>query len=424
MRSRWTLVAFGAALAVLVILAACQSQYLSGGKLHFDQKRYDRALENFELAIAEQPANGEAHLWRARALAELERDEEAVTELKKAVELDPLQKEMVDNTFISYWSRRYNSALAFAKEADAARGEGKPEASTAQLQQAEERFRRAIVYAPDSVQNYSNLGRVLFQLGQRDEAMTFFQKAKEMSAGKPHLQAFLFSLFKALGEQALQTNDRDSLERALPLLHDAENLPATPERMLEVHFNLGSVYYALAEADSARAAEYLAQAEVYYGKVLAVDPADAMALESLAGVYSDQGKHEQALATAQKRLDIDPWEDAPHLLMQRVHKAAKNDRMANGHLLLIKIRQEGSRLPIEAIRTDAAKWGPSSDMLKLLRERGIPDERRDYTIGAATYEAWFYWLDGRIAIFQDGAERFRTNFKGVTRDKLAELLAG
>ncbi len=191
MRNRWFRLAGVAGLAVMAVLAACsKSELLAGGKLHFTQGRYEKALELFQKAVAEKPLNAEAHLWYARSLAQLERDEEAVAELRKALELDVEQKPMVDNTYQSFWSERYRSAVKFVEDGEAARQKGNAAEATTQLQQAVDRFRRAIIFAPDSVQNYSNLGKVLFLLEQRDEAMAQFQQAKSMSAGKPRLQDF------------------------------------------------------------------------------------------------------------------------------------------------------------------------------------------------------------------------------------------
>jgi tetratricopeptide (TPR) repeat protein len=421
-RSPVQLIIRGAAFALLVLLVACQSQYVSGGKLHFDQGRFPQALENFEKAVAEQPENAEAHLWLGRALAELERDEEAVDALHRALELDPLQEEMVTNSLISYWSRRYNSALAYAKNGDEAQASGDAAAAQEQRTLAEERFQRAMIFAPDSVQNYSNLGRVVYQLGRQDEAMELFRRAKEMSTGKPELQMFLFSLFKVLGEQAIQGGDQASYERALTLLHDAETLTADEERMLEVHFNLGSAYFGMADFEPARREEHLARAAAYYNKVLDVAPDDDMALESLAYVYSDQGEHEAALAMGQRRLDLTPWDSAPHLLMHRLFRAAGNERSANGHLLLIQMMNEGVRQSVGNIREHAGEFGPGSDMLQTLRDRGAPEEIRTFAVGFTPYEAWFYWTEGRVYMFQEGTEKFRIGFKALSREKLAEIL--
>ena len=46
--------------AAVLAWAACSNPHLAGGKLHFDQERFDRAEENFQLAVEKDPSNGEA----------------------------------------------------------------------------------------------------------------------------------------------------------------------------------------------------------------------------------------------------------------------------------------------------------------------------------------------------------------------------
>jgi Flp pilus assembly protein TadD len=421
-RSRWFV---GVALAVAaVVLGACGSQWLAGGKLHFDQKRYDRALENFEKAVAEKPQSGEAHLWLGRALAELDRDTEAIAELKKARELDPLQEEMVNNTFISYWSRRYNSALSYAKTGEETQRAGDQKTALEQLAKAEERFSRAVLYAPDSVQNYSNLGKVLYRLGRRDEALTMFHKAKEMSTRRPDLQRFLFHLFKELGAGTLEKPTRDNLQRGLGLLLDAASLPADSVQMAEINLNIASIYRGLADSVSAeRKPEMLHKSVEYFDKVLATYPDDPDALEDLAYVYSDLGEGDRAMETAQKRLDQEPWNLDTHMMMYRLQRAAKNDKGANAHFLFIQLMQEGQRQPKEGLTAWAGKeYGPNSDMMKTLRSKGQPEDIRKYSNGPVTFYAWPYWTQGRVYMFQGGTEKFQLSFKPVPREKLPEVL--
>jgi len=423
-RSRW--IGGIGLLAVTFVLGACGSQWLAGGKLHFDQKRYDRALENFQKAVAEKPNSGEAHLWLGRALAELERDSLAIVELKKARELDPLQDEMVRNTFVSYWSRRYNSALTYAKEGEEAQRAGDTERSKTDMGKSEEQFRRAAEYAPDSVQNYSNLGKILYRQGRREEALAMFHKAKEMSAGRPDLQRFLFTLFKELGENALQDPTRENLKRGLNLLLDASALPADAEALAEVNLNIASIYRGMADSvDADQKPEMRQKAIEYYDKVLAGFPDDTDALEGEAYVYSDLGLLDQAQATGQKRLDLEPWSKDAHLLMYRILRTAKNDKDANAHFLLIQILQDGTPQDKATVRTWAVKeFGPTCDMIKTLRDRGDPETLRTFTpAGSAAVYMWAYWTGGRAYIFQGGAEKYRVAFKAAPREQIpAELL--
>ncbi|MFH1143275.1 MAG: tetratricopeptide repeat protein [Candidatus Eisenbacteria bacterium] len=424
MKSRWNPRVVGALLLAAAVVVGCGSQFLAGGKLHYSQGRYDRALENFEKAIAEQPNNAEAHLWMGRTLAELERDEEAVVEIRRAGELDPLlldpqHPEGVGNTLQSFWSHRYNDALKLAKDAADLAGEEQTEV----LNQARDRFQRAIIYAPDSVSNYSNLGKVLYQLGEMEQAMAMFDKSRDLSAGRPDLKQFLFSLYKYFGERSLLDETPEGYERALSLLHDAESVPSTPADMVEVYFNIATAYYSLTEgASDEKSAELLANAATYYQKVLEINPADPDALTSLAYVYADQGKFEEAIAHGKQRYDLSPWDGETNLLMHRLYRTAGDEKMANGHILMVQILDQGQRHPGGDARAEAQGYGPSSDILKVLRDRGEPQEVRTFSVGDIAYSAWLFWSEGRIYIFRDGHELVRIGFKALTSEQLKEAM--
>ena len=419
MKSPSSLWVVGVLLVLAVVVASCGSRFLAGGKLHFSQNRFDRALENFQKAVEEQPNNGEVHLWVGRALAELERDDEAVVEIRRAEELDPVQAEMVRNTLVSYWSKRYNSALTYAQEASEKSEEEQP----AILEKARERFARAIIYAPDSVQNYSNLGKVLYQLGRMDEAMEMFEKSRLMSAGRPEMQRFLFALYKFFGDQSLQKGDKESFEQALALLHKAETVPASPEEMLEVHYNIATAYYGLSDlVDEGQKTSMLDKAAEYFAKVLEVNPEEPDALETIAYVYADRGMYPEAIQRGKQRYDQMPWDPDVNLLMHRLYKAAGDDKMANGHILVRQILAEGTRQDAGAARAEAQAAGPSSDALKVLRDRGMPRDVRTIQVGQGVYSAWFYWAEGRIFLFREGKEQARITFKAISEDQIREIM--
>jgi tetratricopeptide (TPR) repeat protein len=419
MKSRSSLWMVAVLLILAVVLVSCGSRFLAGGKLHFSQNRFDRALENFQKAAEEEPNNGEVHLWVGRALAELERDEEAVVEIRRAEELDPVQAEMVKNTLVSYWSKRYNSALTYAQEASEKSEEEQP----AILEKAQERFARAIIYAPDSVQNYSNLGKVLYQLGRMDEAMEMFEKSRLMSAGRPDLQRFLFALYKFFGDQSLQKGGKENFEQALALLHKAEAVPASPEDMLEVHYNIATAYYGLADlVDEGQKTQMLDKAAEYFAKVLEVNPEEPDALETIAYVYADRGMYPEAIQRGKQRFDQMPWDPDVNLLMHRLYKAAGDDKMANGHILVRQILADGARQDAGAARAEAQAAGPNSDALKVLRDRGMPRDVRTIQVGQGVYSAWFYWGEGRIFLFREGKEQARITFKAISEEQIQEIM--
>jgi len=63
---------------------------LSLAELHFDDYRFAEAEEVFKRAIALIPSNATAHLWYCVCLLQLGRQREALTEVLRAEELDPL----------------------------------------------------------------------------------------------------------------------------------------------------------------------------------------------------------------------------------------------------------------------------------------------------------------------------------------------
>jgi tetratricopeptide (TPR) repeat protein len=245
-----------------------------------------------------------------------------------------------------------------------------------------------------------------------------------MSAGRPDLQRFLFHLFKELGSGALERPTRENMERGLGLLLDAAALPADDAQKAEVHMNIASIYRALADSLGAeRRPEMLEKSATYFGKVLEAYPEDPDALADLAYVYSDMGQHEQALQIGQQRVDLEPWAREPRLMMYRLYRAGKNDKDANGQFLVAQILQDGTPQPREGVRARVTQeFGPTSEMLKVLRDRGEPEEIRTYESGTAPFHMWAYWTGGRVYIFQNGIEKFRLAFKAVPREKLSEIL--
>src|SRR5207244_270013 len=63
--------------------------YVWIANLHRSLRRFDRALEAADQAIKLEEENSEAHFERGCALAQLGRKQEALTAIKRAVELDP-----------------------------------------------------------------------------------------------------------------------------------------------------------------------------------------------------------------------------------------------------------------------------------------------------------------------------------------------
>lgn len=405
----------GVVLVVLMIavVAGCASEWLAGGKLHFDEKRYERALENFQMAVEEQPENAEAHLWLARALAELDRDEEAVGELALAGQPAlPELVEQIDNTYASYWSRRYNTGVDLARKGDGAREKGDEETATAQLTEALAMFKRAALFCPDSVKNYSNMGKVLFQLGRRDEGRVMFDKARGMAGDEPELLDFLFRVYRSLGIAAMELNTKAGYEDALVNFGQAVEFDRPADDLASLWFNMGIAHTELATlADEAGATAEYNKAIEAYEKVLALMPDDEGSLKNLANIYSEMKQHDKAIEVAKRMIDMEPYNQEHHFTIMRLYNAAGDPDRSAAHLMLQSVLQ--AKKPVEGVnlRTEAGQYGPGSDMLRVLRDRGEPNQYYRYTGTRGTYDIWFYWAEGRVYVFQAGKDVFRTTFR-------------
>jgi predicted Zn finger-like uncharacterized protein len=72
-------------------------RHLSRGIALFKKKRYEKAIEEYDMALRTDPKNPEAYFWKGRTLAVSGRPAEALTDLIRAVELKPDHADAHDN---------------------------------------------------------------------------------------------------------------------------------------------------------------------------------------------------------------------------------------------------------------------------------------------------------------------------------------
>jgi tetratricopeptide (TPR) repeat protein len=424
-------------LLIAIVAIGCGSQFLAGGKLHFSQSRFERAMENFELAIAETPNDPMAHLWLGRALAELRHDERAVEEITRAAELvserQPELRLEIVNTLQSYWSKRYNPGLNYASEAGKAKAAGDDVEKEKMLNLAVNEFERAIMFCPDSVQNYSNFGRVLFQLDRREEGMVAFQKARELGGEDEALKGFLFTVFSSLGVEALENAGvaaRDDVAKAqadyatcISMFEEAATFQRSDEQQIAIYFNIGYANYGLSDLVEGDAKiPYLEKAKENFEKVLELDPHDESTLRNMAYSYADLKNFDKAIEYGQLFLDETPWDSTPWGLMVTLYNKADNREKSVAYGMVRSVIQRDNPEPGGLARTQVKGLPPNSDMHGVLLDRGIPLQVFTYTsTSRGDYNIWFYWTDGRVYIFQKGKEVFRGRFEALTGEQWGQL---
>ncbi len=137
---------------------------------------------------------------------------------------------------------------------------------------------------PKAWMAHNNLGSVLLQKGQVDDALFHFRKALEIKADRADAQANLGSALLQKGE----------LDDAIAQYEKA--LEIKPDYAL-VHYNLGNTLLLKGQVDNATA---------HYKKALEFKPDYAEVCNNLGIVLFQKGEVDEAIAYYQKALEIDP----------------------------------------------------------------------------------------------------------------------
>ena len=91
---------------------------LTLGKLHFDQKYYDRAIENFTQAIELDPKSIEAFVMRGKCKFNSGEFKASLADFSKAIELNPKNAEVCKHRATAYASlRQFDPAIADGEQA-------------------------------------------------------------------------------------------------------------------------------------------------------------------------------------------------------------------------------------------------------------------------------------------------------------------
>jgi serine/threonine-protein kinase len=181
---------------------------------------WEAAEREFKRAINLNPGYATAHHWYADCLTVVDRSNEAIAEMKRAQELDPLS--LIISTDVAkefLYARKYDQAI--------------------------QQCRKTLELDPNFYRVYKYLGLAYAKKSMFEEAITVFQKAKDLSAGHP---AILGSLGYAY---ALSGRKRE----AQKMLNELEK-KSKQQYISSIYFS--TIYIGLGEKD--RAFEWLEKA--------------------------------------------------------------------------------------------------------------------------------------------------------------------
>ncbi len=296
-----------AALVAVVMLVGCGSDpAFTSGKVYLGQQNYDKAIEQLQEAIRNNPNGWQPHLFLGMAYADTEELEMAHDEFFTALDLAQTDKdkETVENEITRYW-------LIYDKQ-----GEQYNEA--AKFTDAIAEFEKALVIDDRKADAYINMGYALHMSNQYDKAVEVFEKALEYS---PDNEVLIENLIQVYVTKAGNLAAEGDFEQALLYF---EKIEAIAPDYQDLYYNIALMHYQM---------KNYRDALVYYQKQLDSDPEDKDVLYrmflcywALASELKGQGQddlasdeYSSALVPLLKLVELDDGNITYHRALMRVY---------------------------------------------------------------------------------------------------------
>jgi tetratricopeptide (TPR) repeat protein len=422
----WTLV-LAVAFTAGICLEGCSkaSQPYQSGRLYFSQQLYDKAAEQFELAVQEDPENGKNHFELAKTYAELERNEDAGKEFKLAAEKDPTLKEDVADAIQHYRADHFNDALSHIR--DKSWGE-----AIAQLQES-------MYLDPDEPNQYINMGYCYSELGETDLAVSYYEKAMALS---PEDEKARTNLIATFAKQASEFRGEGEYDRAVMFylkvlelhigdesLDVAQAKPAVLSAKVKGDdvgtgylFDLGLTY--MDKGEKKQDEEAVKHAADTFKALFDDNPADSDALYNYGYSTMLAGDFPGAIEIFGQLLDRKPKEASYYMLMATCYvRSGSTEEEAQTNIVLYfaianSLQSDSNRQDPSEYRDQSKHEGQLKssyrtwkDMKKALDSAGTPEDIYVYTDESGhKFETWFYWTMGEAVVFSDGAEYGKISF--------------
>lgn len=325
--------------------------------------------------------DAEQHVERAHEAYEAGRWDEAETELRRALALNPHQAEWLFNLGLTLNAAgrsadaadAFQSAFEAGEDPNAAIMTGVSKMRAGQAEQSIEWFEKAQKLEPAGVASFVHRIEAYAQLGQHDQAELMFYMAQQVDASAP--DAYL-----ALSDSLL---DRRQWERAVWCLREAARLdPELPG----VQGRLADAYAATGRQERARQ---------LYLRELRRDPGDCDTLLRLGRLLVGMNRFVEAGEKFRRVLEVQPDHAEAHFDLADLADRQGLTAEAIGQFDVV-------------LRLDPEFPGARRRMARLMNQRGRPDDR-----GAAET-----LLRRDLAVYRDHPEVFESE---EMRD-LGELL--
>jgi len=176
---------------------------------------WSAAEEEYRRAIELNPNYATAYQWAALNLAATGRQEEAISQMTRAEELDPLSLIINSNTeWVLYLARRSDEAIAHCQ--------------------------KTLEIDPSFFATHKYLGLLYMQKRMYEQAIAEYQKARDLSVDDPHIIALIGHCYALAGK----------VERARAALKELQELA---KRKYVQPYSIAMIYTGLGEKDQALA---------------------------------------------------------------------------------------------------------------------------------------------------------------------------
>ena len=209
--------------------------------------------------VKKSPGKARPHFNLGAAFSEQKRDEEAIPQYQRALEINP------------------NLAQPHINLGEALERHNK-------IEEAAEHYRAALQIKPDLPEAHNNIGSILAKQGRTEEAIQSYQNALKI---RPHYALAHFNLAHALVENG-------KVEQGIR--HYYQAIQFKPE-YAEAHNNLGGIFINLGETE---------KAIKHYIAALQIDPSLVEAYNNLGITLMQKGNIDAAIKQFQKALQLKP----------------------------------------------------------------------------------------------------------------------
>lgn len=266
MRKNWLV--YGILLAVMILFAAgCANKWKTSGKIAMGQKRWDKAITDFQKALELDPNDGEAHFLIAMSYKEGDEFESMIPHLNAAESSWPKGEERIKELRADTWEELFNAGLK--------------NANSEEFERARDNFVLAIAMFPERYEAYTNAGFVWQRLENSDSALYYYDQAYEIDPDNIKILENFASLCFNIGTS--------NYMRADSLYAQAETL----------HPRADSLY---AKADT-----FYAKADTLYSKILELDPKHGQALLRRSDIAQQKGDLATAVSYYKRALEEEPY---------------------------------------------------------------------------------------------------------------------